>query len=431
MSRTLLDNLSDDELIRIDPEITGPNFVKRRAVLRDTVEKLSTEAKRARYHQQAAENHAQWEAHPNATPSNRAVRVIGVELVLEPVFPEIVEKNKIYIRQNGDTIEYKTHRMREFGTIAAHEFPRGLPDLTDPTPDKLRSAKASIQNIVAKRGEILTGDWGEITQHLSKEAGKIYAVLNMANGSEPGGGYLEGWGAQEENMFRRTDCHFSLTDSMMNETKSRYTPEMSALINARRSADPDRPNEFEVYFDTQKRVCIKGREDTTDARLGYPDLPDNECFSFYELRSAAINLFDNGHGGYLKTPNPFNEEIMREKIAAQLDTLIAKNIRSVVLSAFGCGAFGNPPKEVARLYKEELEKRAGKFHDVVFAVYDPGYGTDNFTPFKTVLDGLSLTQTARPSSAGYFADRAAAAGGQDQSELTDKKSTGPTPGTTQ
>jgi hypothetical protein len=407
-------------------------------VLRDTVEKLSTEAQRERYHQQATENHEQWKAHPNAAPSNRAVRVIGVELVLEPVFPEIVEKNKIYIRQNGDTIEYKTHQMREFGTIAADEFPRGLPDLSDPNDqEKLRLAKASIQNIVAKRGEILTGDWGEVTQQLSKEAGKVYAVLNMANGSEPGGGYLEGWGAQEENMFRRTDCHFFITDEMMNDAKSRYTPEMSALINARERAD--RPKEFEVYLDKEERVCIKGREDITDARLGYPDLPANECFLFYELRSAAINLFDNGHGGYLETPNSFNKGIMREKIAAQLDTLIANNIRSVVLSAFGCGAFGNPPKEVAQLYKEELEKRAGEFHDVVFAVYDPGYGTDNFPPFKAVLDGLSLTptarpsstQTARPSSAGYFADRAAAAGGQDQSELTDKKSTGPTPGTTQ
>ena len=77
----------------------------------------------------------------------------------------------------------------------------------------------------------------------------------------------------------------------------------------------------------------------------YPDLQENDYFLFYELRSAADNLFDNGAGGYLTTPKPFDaavEATMRKKIAAQLDTLIEHHLRHVVLSAFGCGAFGNP-----------------------------------------------------------------------------------------
>ena len=50
-----------------------------------------------------------------------------------------------------------------------------------------------------------------MTQKLTKVYGETFAVLNMANAYFPGGGYDEGMPAQEENMFRRTDCHFAVT----------------------------------------------------------------------------------------------------------------------------------------------------------------------------------------------------------------------------
>lgn len=46
---------------------------------------------------------------------------------------------------------------------------------------------------------------------VTKEHGKVFAVLNMANAYVAGGGYVEGMPAQEENMFRRTDCHYFVT----------------------------------------------------------------------------------------------------------------------------------------------------------------------------------------------------------------------------
>ena len=56
-----------------------------------------------------------------------------------------------------------------------------------------------------------------------------------------------------------------------------------------------------------------------------------------------------------------------------------------MLSAFGCGAFGNPADQVARIYREELEERAGAFDVIVFAIFDPGYPPDNLGPFKRVF----------------------------------------------
>ena len=69
-------------------------------------------------------------------------------------------------------------------------------------------------------------------------------------------------------------------------------------------------------------------------------------------------------------------------MAAQLDTLIEGGIKHAVLSAFGCGAFGNPADQVAAIYREELEKRSEHFECVAFAIFHPGYGPDNYTPFR-------------------------------------------------
>ena len=148
-----------------------------------------------------------------------------------------------------------------------------------------------------------------------------------------------------------------------------------------------------VYLDTKKpRVCIKGPEIAKGD--GYENLDPQDYFQFYELKSAADNLLDaNGQ--------TFNEKSMRRKIRAQLDTLIEAGVRNVVLSAFGCGAFGNPASEVAKIYKEELEKSAAHFDDVVFAIYYAGYGPDNYDAFQKVLDKKDLKPEAsffkRPS----------------------------------
>jgi hypothetical protein len=57
------------------------------------------------------------------------------------------------------------------------------------------------------------------------------------------------------------------------------------------------------------------------------------------------------------------------------------------LSAFGCGAFRNPANRVARIYREELTHRADDFSLVAFAIFAPGYGPDNFTPFAHEFRG--------------------------------------------
>lgn len=249
-------------------------------------------------------------------------------------------------------------------------------------------------------------DWGEVTLALTKEYGVTFAALNMANASAPGGGYAEGMVAQEGNMFRRTDCHFSLDRcadisvcatvarspaSKITVQMYRYVPRKTALLEASR----DR-----VYLDrTHPRVCVRGKEDRSRPDLGYAWLADEEVFSFYELRAAAADL-RIGKGR-------FSEMETARRVRGQLDTLVAAGVRHVVLSAFGCGAFRNPAPRVAAVYATELRTRAADFDVVAFAIFNAGYGHDNCASFEAAFDewpfddNKEATQ-AKPALAGYY-----------------------------
>ena len=242
---------------------------------------------------------------------------------------------------------------------------------------------------------VLPGDWGQVTLEMTQRYGVIFASLNMANAYGPGGGYTHGMVAQEENMFRRTDCHFSLERNLMDgdreDGRSLYSAEMTLLISGGKGR---------VYLDKARpRVCIRGPEDSSRDDLGYPWLADDEVFPFYELRAAAVDL---------RGDQAFDADEASRRVAAQLDTLIEDGVRHAVLSAFGCGAFLNPADQVARIYRQELLKRATQFDVIAFAIFHAGYGPDNFKPFAKEFDGWPWADegSGRPAAAAVH-ERAA------------------------
>jgi len=223
-------------------------------------------------------------------------------------------------------------------------------------------------------------DWGAAAQKYTKKYQTIFACLNMANSRKPGGGYEHGMAAQEENMFRRTDCHFFIDRNKLVSDNNipptyRYNQTMEKLIDARDSN--------KTYLGDYPRICIKGPEtltktyiDTIDEDIGYRDLSNNEMFLFYELRCAAK---------YIAIGTPFQYKEMDRRICAQFETLKKANIRHAILSAFGCGAFHNEPKDVAELYKKYLKIYINNFDVVVFAIHYAGNSPQNYDEFRKVL----------------------------------------------
>ena len=76
------------------------------------------------------------------------------------------------------------------------------------------------------------------------------------------------------------------------------------------------------------------------------------------------------------------------RIRTVLDAALAHGHTSVVLGAFGCGAFGNPPADVAAAFARvaRSDEFRGSFSLLAFAIVDPK-ATDagNLATFRDVL----------------------------------------------
>jgi len=164
-------------------------------------------------------------------------------------------------------------------------------------------------------------------------------LLNMANATTPGGGYRKGDGAQEENIFRRSNYYMSLDYNM--------DPKQDQYINSKRyycsSTGQISPlpvhqslypmDDYGVIY-TSGITVFRGAEDQ-----GYPFLKR----PLYDVCGIAV-------AAYRDPPIQKNKRQLTPKYAVgtrkKIETLFAVAYRnghdSLVLSALGCGAFKNP-----------------------------------------------------------------------------------------
>lgn len=198
----------------------------------------------------------------------------------------------------------------------------------------------------------------------AKEAvirGKHTAVLNFANPIEYGGGVLKGAKAQEENICRSSNLYKALSSK---KTYFYYKTNQSILYK----------NQFNSMFLGSDMVIyspsVMVLKEDIDYRPGFPysgiEEYSNQPFCVDVITCAAP--FFSGLGYIL--PNGDLQHLFERRIRNILEVAIENQIEVIILGAFGCGAFHNPPDIVADAFRKVLlEARYNKaFDEVIFAV---------------------------------------------------------------
>lgn len=242
------------------------------------------------------------------------------------------------------------------------------------------------------RVDVVNEDCMVIYEHLVKK-GKQPMLLNMASATSPGGGFRKGDGAQEENLFRRSDYCRSLdigVEQFLPLKSQRFYCSPTGQLDE--MTDPTKMYPMDEYGAIYTSGLTFFRQ-TQDAGYAYMKKPlENVCsLAMAAYREPKLD------GKYLADECAVGT---RKKIENMFAIAHHHKHDCLVLSAFGCGAFRNPPVHVAQLFTSVIEQYAGYFETVVFAIIDDHNAggrinpEGNFKPFTRVLDG----QIAAPVS---------------------------------
>lgn len=199
------------------------------------------------------------------------------------------------------------------------------------------------------------------------EEGHKTAVVNFANPEAPGGSFLDGARAQEEQICFRSELagmmEFLGKDRKVYPTLYKFKEHFGGSIHT-----PD--------------VLVFREGEAKDFALL------NDPFKVGILTSAAPELPDTKKVDEKITyKNEKTKQLVKAAIRTQLHTAYEQGYEAIVLGAFGCGVFMNPPDAVAELYHEVLSQEfKGAFKRVGFAIIDAPPGshnpTGNLKPFQ-------------------------------------------------
>ena len=199
---------------------------------------------------------------------------------------------------------------------------------------------------------------------------------NFASATNPGGGVRKGSRAQEEALCRCTTL----------------LPVLETEDNKKRFYDFHRQRHDVRY---------------TDACLYTPDIvgfkTDDELPSLLpeakwtkvdiltcaapNLRAMPNNVMNPGKDKAIKMSHDDLFALHKKRARHLLSIAAANEADILILGAFGCGAFQNPPELVAEMYHSLLPEFMGQFQEVVFAIYCTPSDMKNYNAFAKALGG--------------------------------------------
>lgn len=201
------------------------------------------------------------------------------------------------------------------------------------------------------------------------------ALLNFASASHPGGGVETGARAQEETICRRS----TLTRSIFS-----FDAKYASKYGYPLSEGEHYPiiSQFGAIYSPDVTVFREGPECT---------LMDNP-FNVAVISCAALNL--GGKYALRLTPEGHMPEeavaITRNKIRTVFRIGLLHGHDSLILGAFGCGAFSNPPSEIASLFHQVMEEKEFKnrYKLITFSIIeDHNSRNSNLKAFRDEFQG--------------------------------------------
>lgn len=219
--------------------------------------------------------------------------------------------------------------------------------------------------------------------------GKV-AVLNFANPENPGGGVQNGAMAQEECLCRSSNLYPCLCDKSVFDEFYLYHRNLRS------------------FFYSDRLIYTKGvtvfKDDSDIPQL----LPENEWFHVDVITCSAPYIARRKY-----TNKAALKELFKSRIKNIFESALDNGVEVLILGAFGCGAFKNPPEIVAKAFHEVIEENAyqTKFKRIVFAIKstvedDPYIACPNLTAFEEEFYGLSAEGNKRRFSDPYPLEQA-------------------------
>jgi len=217
----------------------------------------------------------------------------------------------------------------------------------------------------------VTGDRSfQAAMRLAKEVDDCkIAVMNFANAFHAGGGVTSGASAQEECLCRTSTLYPLIYRRSLRDSYYKHHHDLNT------------PNASDSLIYTEGVIICKTDEDLPK-RMPEEDWESVDIITIAapDLRQSSNVYFDLINGGsQMNDAELFGYHVKR---AIHMFTVAAhKKADVLVLGAFGCGAFQNNPKVVARAYKIAIQEFPKVFKKIEFAVYCPPGGSRNYDVF--------------------------------------------------
>ena len=213
----------------------------------------------------------------------------------------------------------------------------------------------------------VNADCVDVAQYLLAQ-GYNPAILNLASAKSPGGGYHEGYAAQEESL-----CHSSnLSQSLYQYGSPKFKHIRDCGVPTKEPGYPLDRNFGGVYtpnvtFFRNSRAKYFALRDTVFACdvITVAALSFNGRTQFCGVEEISYRAADGGF-------TPAGEEIMLNKIRTIFRMGVEHGKDALVLGAFGNGAYKLPVPDVVTLFRRVMNEPefSGKFRLLVFAILE-------------------------------------------------------------